>query len=99
MKILENKMYDLSKLCESHEVERLYAFGSVLTENFNEKSDVDFLVKFKPFDLSRYLENYLNLKSKLETLVGRPVDLVEEQTLKNPIFIKSFNRSKSLVYG
>jgi predicted nucleotidyltransferase len=99
MKILENKMYDLSKLCESHEVERLYAFGSVLTENFNEKSDVDFLVKFKPFDLSRYLENYLNLKSKLETLVGRPVDLVEEQTLKNPIFIKSVNRSKSLVYG
>jgi predicted nucleotidyltransferase len=99
MKILENKMYDLSKLCESHEVERLYAFGSVLTENFNEKSDVDFLVKFKPFDLSRYLENYLNLKSKLETLVGRPVDLVEEQTLKNPIFIKSLNRSKSLVYG
>jgi predicted nucleotidyltransferase len=99
MKILENKMYDLSKLCESHEVERLYAFGSVLTENFNEKSDVDFLVKFKPFDLSRYLENYLNLKSKLETLVGRPVDLVEEQTLKNPIFIRSVNRSKSLVYG
>jgi predicted nucleotidyltransferase len=41
----------------------------------------------------------MNFKSNLENLFGREVDLVEEQTLKNPILINSINKSKELVYG
>ena len=37
----------IRELCEQHKVERLYAFGSVLTERFSKDSDVDFLVKKK----------------------------------------------------
>ncbi|RZL46469.1 MAG: nucleotidyltransferase domain-containing protein, partial [Pedobacter sp.] len=47
----------------------------------------------------KYFDNYINFKEKLKNLFGRNVDLVEEQTLKNPILIKSINRSKELVYG
>jgi predicted nucleotidyltransferase len=67
--------------------------------NFNNRSDIDFLVKFKDIDLSTYFDNYMNFKSNLENLFGREVDLVEEQTLKNPILINSINKSKELVYG
>jgi predicted nucleotidyltransferase len=74
-------------------------FGSSLTDAFNNESDIDFLVKFKSIDLSIYFDNFLGLKENLEKLFGRKVDLIEEQTLRNPILIKSINSSKELVYG
>lgn len=49
--------------------------------------------------MSQYFENYMNLKENLKKLFGRKVDLLEEQTLKNPILIKSINKSKELIYG
>jgi hypothetical protein len=50
-------------------------------------------------DLAKYFQNYMELKENLESLFGRKVDLLEEQTLKNPILIKSINKSKELIYG
>ena len=77
----------------------MYLFGSALNANFNKKSDVDLLVKFKEIEMSEYFDNFMNFKEKLELLFGREVDLLEEQTLRNPILIKSINKSKELVYG
>ena len=37
---------EISKLCDAHKVKRLYAVGSILTDKFNEHSDVDFIVEF-----------------------------------------------------
>ena len=37
---------DIIKLCETHKVKSLYAFGSVLTDSFNKKSDIDLIVDF-----------------------------------------------------
>ncbi|MBY0244890.1 MAG: nucleotidyltransferase domain-containing protein [Sphingobacteriaceae bacterium] len=94
-KVLEN----IHKLCLLYNVEKMYAFGSVLNSNFNNKSDIDLLVKFKNIELEMYFENYINLKENLEKLFKRDVDLLEEQTLKNPILIQSINKSKELIYG
>jgi predicted nucleotidyltransferase len=41
----------------------------------------------------------MDFKESLEKLFGRDVDLVEEQTLRNPILINSINKSKKLIYG
>ena len=87
------------QLCILYNVEKMYLFGSALNANFNKKSDVDLLVKFKEIELSEYFDNFMNFKEKLELLFGREVDLLEEQTLRNPILIKSINKSKELVYG
>lgn len=99
MNQLNINMNDLKTLCQQHSVEHLYLFGSVLTKNFDDESDVDFLVKFLPVELFYYFENYLSLKENLEKLTGRNVDLVEEQALKNSVLINSINRNKELVYG
>lgn len=99
MGIIDNNIENLKKLCTLYNVEKMYLFGSALNSNFNDKSDVDLLVKFKPIELSLYFDNYINFKEKLESLFGREVDLLEEQTLRNPILIKSINQSKELIYG
>lgn len=99
MMLIDNNIESLKILCNNYNVEKMYLFGSALTSNFSEKSDIDFLVKFKPIELSKYFENYIGLKENLQSLLGREVDLLEEQTLRNPILIKAINKSKELIYG
>lgn len=99
MEIVDKNIEDLKMLCTMYNVEKMYLFGSALNSNFNKKSDIDLLVKFKSIELSKYFDNYMNFKEKLEKLFGREVDLVEEQTLRNPILINSINKSKELIYG
>jgi len=99
MKEIHINQKKIETLCKEHYVENLYLFGSVLSDGFNDKSDVDLLVKFLPLDLFQYFNNYLSLKENLEKIFGRKVDLIEEQTLKNPIFINSINNNKQLIYG
>ena len=89
----------IQQLCKKHKVETLYLFGSATNDTFTTKSDVDLLVRFKKIDLAQYFTNYISLKDKLKELFKREVDLVEEQTLKNPIFINSINKNKELIYG
>jgi predicted nucleotidyltransferase len=99
MSIIDRNIEEVKKLCTLYNVEKMYLFGSILNANFNKESDIDFLVKFKTIEISTYFDNYMDFKENLEKLLGREVDLVEEQTLRNPILINSINKSKELIYG
>lgn len=77
----------------------MYVFGSVLRDSFNPESDIDFLVKFSDVDPLEYFDNYMDLKEELEKLFSRSVDLVEVQTVKNPILKQSIERDKIILYG
>ena len=99
MEIIDNHIEDLKKLCIQYNVEKIYLFGSALNSNFNANSDLDLLVKFKVIELTDYFDNYINFREKLKILFGCDVDLLEEQTLRNPILIQSINKSKKLIYG
>jgi predicted nucleotidyltransferase len=41
----------------------------------------------------------MDFKEKVELLLNRPIDLVENQAIKNPIFRKVVDREKQLIYG
>lgn len=99
MDLTANHIEKLQKLCITYNVERMYLFGSALRNDFKPESDIDFLVKFKSINLASYFENYINFKEQLKKILGRDVDLVEEQALKNPILINSINKNKELIYG
>jgi hypothetical protein len=79
-------------------VRSLFAFGSVCTDKFNDKSDIDLLVAFKPMDHVEYADAFFELADKFEKLFERQVDLVTEKSLKNPYFIESVNKTKTLLY-
>ncbi len=99
MNLSANHIDVIKSLSKEHGVERLYAFGSVLTDKFNSESDVDFVVKFRTIDVTRYFDNYFDFKEKLSALLQRDVDLLEEQAIRNPYLKKSIDRSKQLIYG
>ena len=98
MNMIERNIGQIIRLCERHKVRELYLFGSVLTDKFNDESDVDFLVEFSIVDILEYFNNYMDFKEKLEALLNRPIDLVENQAVRNPIFRKVLDREKKLVY-
>jgi len=98
--IIENNKSSIDKLCKDNKVNQLFVFGSVLNEKFNEKSDVDFVVSFdKSIALLDYADNYFNLLFGFEDLFKRDIDLVTENSLKNPYFIEELNETKQLIYA
>ncbi|NLO03589.1 MAG: hypothetical protein GX126_14935 [Bacteroidales bacterium] len=91
-------MDSIKNLCDKHKVKELYIFGSVLTDRFNEASDIDILIQFSDVELNDYFDNYMDFKEELESFLKYPVDLVENQAIKNPIFSQIVDRDKKLIY-
>lgn len=98
--LLKNRIHAVRNLCNAYKVRDLFAFGSVLTDRFSDKSDIDFLVSFTDdVPLLDYADNYFDFKDKLSKLLGRDIDLVMESSLSNPFFIKAIERTKTRIYG
>jgi predicted nucleotidyltransferase len=91
---------EIIKLFKRHKIISAYVFGSVLTEKFNDQSDIDFLVNNQE-DLDPVISggHLWDLTYELEDLLKRPIDLLTERSLKNPYFIKQVNDTKFSIYG
>jgi len=89
----------IMNLCKQYNVNKLFAFGSVLTNRFDEKSDVDLIVKFDNQKVKDHFLNYFDFKYSLEKIFNREVDLMEEQPIRNSYLRKNIENSKVLIYG
>lgn len=99
MKLIENNIQKIIALCKKHKVNKLFVFGSILTSRFNDESDVDLVVDFNKKEIKDYFDNFFDFKYSLQDLFGREVDLLEEQTIKNPYLKENIDLSKTLIYG
>lgn len=97
--IISSNIEKIRQFFEMHKIERAFIFGSAVTGDFNEKSDLDFLVRFQPdLDPLEKGELWWNLHDKLRDFFNREIDIVTENSLKNPYFIKELDETKELVY-
>ena len=99
MKINDQNIDLIKKLCKEYKVRTFSAFGSVTRDDFSDNSDVDFVVDFDETDPFRYTDLYFQLKEKLEQLFKRQIDLIEERAIKNQYFKKELDETKILIYG
>ncbi len=99
MSIIERNIEMILALCQKHKVKKLSVFGSVLTDRFNDESDIDFVVDFGAVDIAEYVDNYLDMQSSLSQLLGREIDLLEDKAIRNPILRKNIDRTKQVIYG
>ena len=98
--ILSQHQAALAALCQRFGVSRLDLFGSATTDAFDPlTSDLDFLVEFDTEAQQKAFDNYFGLRDQLETLFGRPVDLVTKGSLRNPYFIRDIEQSRRLIYA
>ena len=99
MSLIEQNIDGIKRLCSIYAVAQLSVFGSVLTEDFSDNSDIDFLVSFDAIPIENYADNYLQLSVALEELLGREIDLVEDKAIRNPVFRNNVDRTKVQIYG
>jgi len=97
--IVTDNIDALKRLCLDFNVKSMYVFGSVCTDAFTEKSDIDFLISFQELSIEQYTENYFELHYKLQDLLGREIDLLTERSLTNPYFIQGLEQTKQLIYA
>ena len=101
MSVLTENTDQLKTLCSQHKVNKLYAFGSVLTPEFDKKaeSDIDFFINMleglPPLEKG---EEILSLWLELEKLFGRKIDLLTDTSIQNPYLLAEINKTKQLVY-
>ena len=96
---LEPYIFEIRNLCQKNKVKHLYVFGSVLTNSFTDKSDIDLIVEIDSNDPLDYADNYFNLKFALEELLNRQIDLLEDKAIRNPYLRFNIDNSKTLLYA
>ena len=99
--LIETKRAEIAALCRRFHVRRLEVFGSAARESdFDPKrSDVDFLVEFTDHAGAGSLGNFFDLKEALEALLGRSVDLLEYQAVRNPYLRAGIDETRLPIYA
>lgn len=88
LEVLERHRTAIENLCRRYGVSRLRLFRSANRKNWNPAtSDFDFLVEFgpPPPGIDAFSQQF-GLQVRLESLLGRPVDLVDWNAAKKPYF-------------
>ncbi len=101
MKLIELNLDKIIALCKKYKVEKLWAFGSILTPRFSEKSDVDLLVVFdrSKIALLDMADIFFDFIHELETLFGRKVDLTDYSAIRNKYFKEEVDETKKLLWS
>jgi len=100
LELIEARAADIAELCRRYHVRRLGMFGSAarVTDFDPARSDIDLLVSYDPDAPSPNLEEYFGLREQLAALLGRPVDLVMADPVRNPFLRTDIERYKELVH-
>lgn len=101
MHIVEMNMHKIMDICRRFHVRKLWVFGSILTNRFNSRSDVDLCVDFDKdkIGIFDYADNFFDFQYALEDVFGRKVDITEDSAVQNPYFRQELNATRRLIYG
>jgi predicted nucleotidyltransferase len=99
--LIDKKRTELAELCRRYGVARLYLFGSAATGRFlKASSDLDFVVELSDRQpTGAYADRYIGLAEELERLFGGKVDLITEESVRNPFFRREVEATRQLIYG
>jgi predicted nucleotidyltransferase len=95
---IEKVKPELERICRRLPVKRLGLFGSALSQNFPQSSDIDILVIFDTGGDVDLFDEYFELKEQLEELFKREVDLVVDKKFKNPVLREAIDRTRVVIY-
>ena len=81
---INQKLDEIREILTKNKVEKAYLFGSVCTDKFNDKSDVDIIISF-PEDLDPLIQgkNWWDILFSLEDTLNKEIDLLTERSITN----------------
>ena len=99
MNIQKTKLKSIDKACHNFQVKELHLFGSLAKGDETEQSDADFVVTFLHDQIEGSFRRYMGLKSELEQIMERSVDLLCYKAIRNPYFREEIDEAKVTLYG
>ena len=88
----------IKAFCAKWRIREFALFGSVLRDDFCPDSDVDVLVSFQsgaPWSLW----DLVDMEDQLSAMLGRRVDLIEKEGLRNPFRRHEILSTRRVVYA
>ena len=99
-KAVANHAAEIAELCRKFGIARLDLFGSALRSDFDPtRSDFDFMVEFSEAGRLKAFDNFFGLMEALELLLGRKVDLITNNQLRNPYFKQAVLSERQVIYA
>jgi len=89
---------DIIQLCKKYNITELSIFGSSIRDDFAQDSDVDLLVSFEN-NVEISLFDVIELEREFALLLNREVDIVEKESLKNPIRKDKILATREIIYA
>jgi uncharacterized protein len=98
--LLENHEEAIAELCRKYSVQKLFAFGSAIRDDFRPgESDVDLLVEFAPIGGHAKFHAYFEMLEELQRVLGTKVDLVTSGAVRNAIISHEIEKTKKMIYA
>ena len=88
----------LAAFCRRWRIRELSVFGSALRDDFGPESDLDFLVSFDP-EAGWDLWDMVGIRDELVSVVGREVDIVVKEALRNPYRRKAILAHREVIHA
>lgn len=100
MKIIDENISKIYEICKEFYIKKLWVFGSILTPDFNNESDIDLLVEFdrSKIDILDMADIFFGFIDRMETLLERKIDLVEYSAIKNKYFKEEVDATKKILW-
>ena len=102
MKFLDSlELKDIAPFCKRWKIREFAVFGSILRDDFKPESDVDILVTFSQ-NAEWGLFDHVQMRTELESLLGRRVDLVTRRALEqtqNYIWRENILNSAKVIFS
>jgi predicted nucleotidyltransferase len=89
---------DIENLCKKYYIVELAIFGSSIRDDFTQNSDIDILVSFES-NSNITLFDIMELEKEFSQLLNREVDIVEKESLKNPIRKRRILSTREIIYA
>ncbi len=97
--LIEQQKASIAEVCRKFGVGRLEVFGSAARGDCDgQKSDLDFIANFLPPLHPGVADRFLGLAEALEKIFARPVDLLTDSMLRNPVLREEVNRDRTPIY-
>lgn len=98
--LLENHEEAIAELCRKYSVQKLFAFGSAIRDDFRPgESDVDLLVEFAPIGGHAKFHAYFEMLEELQRVLGTKVDLVMSGAVRNAVISREIDKTKRIIYA
>ncbi len=89
----------IARLCDRFGVSRLEVFGSAADGRFDStRGDFDFIARFDADESQSLARRYVAFSEALESLLGRPVDLMTDHPIGNPFLRRAVDATRRELY-